>query len=312
MAPSRKNLESTLALANQQRENTEAFIQQLIDLIPDPVYLKNGESRFLMVNEALARERGCHKTDLVGLTSFDLAPDPQTAETSAREDREVIGGGEITKEQRAHTPLTGDECYRVVIKRRCIGIDGQPVVFGLHHYITRWKIAELEYRHLAEKDPLTGLANRRFFNQEALHALEYAHESGKPLSIALLDLDHFKGINDEYGHPIGDEVLNEVVSRSLSCLRRSDLMGRWGGEEFILLLPESALEQACAVAERVRTSIAREPFRTSQATIPVTISCGIAQYMNGDDLDSLIRRADRSLYTAKNSGRNRIVSAPAA
>lgn len=302
-----RDLAQTQAREQALQAYALSFVQQLIDLIPDPVYLKDGDSRFLMVNEALAAERGCKKEELLGLTSFDLAPDRETAELSQQEDLAVIGGAEVTKEQRARAPLSGEDCYRVVIKRRCIDIYGKPVVFGLHHYITRWKVAELEYRHLAQQDPLTGIANRRFFNEEAQQALYLSDRSGDPLSLAMLDLDHFKHVNDEYGHPVGDEVLAEVVRRSLLCLRRSDLMGRWGGEEFIILLPNSDLEQACMISERLRASIDDAVFKTSHGELNVTISCGVAQYVAGDDLDTLIHRADRALYQAKWAGRNRVV-----
>lgn len=302
-----RELAATLAREQEQRQRALDFVQQLIDLIPDPVYLKDGDSRYLMVNESLAAERGRKKEDLVGLTSFDLAPDRETAETSLQEDRAVINGAEITKEQRARAPLTGEDCYRVVIKRRCVDIHGNPVVFGLHHYITRWKVAELEYQHLAQQDSLTGIANRRYFNEEALLAVRKATASGEPLTLAMLDLDHFKQVNDVYGHPVGDEVLAEVVRRSLLCLRRSDLMGRWGGEEFIILLPNSDLEQAYMIADRLRCAIDNAVFQTSRSALNITISCGVAQYLPGDDLDSLIHRADRALYQAKWAGRNRVV-----
>lgn len=297
------------ALDHQTEQHRRAveFVQQLIDLIPDPVYLKDEESRFLMVNEALARERGRKKEDLIGLSSFDLAPDPETAQLSRDEDRAVIAGAEITKEQRARAPLSGEECYRVVIKRHCTDLNGQPVVFGLHHYITRWKVAELEYRHLSQQDPLTGIANRRFFTEEARQALQEAHSAQTPLTLAMLDLDHFKRVNDKYGHPVGDEVLSEIVRRGLLCLRRSDLMGRWGGEEFIILLPETDLTQACQIAERLRASIAQKPVITSQAELAITISCGVAQLKDNDDLETLILRADRALYLAKGKGRNRVI-----
>jgi len=302
-----RELAVALVREQEQRQRALDFVQQLIDLIPDPVYLKDGDSRYLMVNESLATERGRKKEELVGLTSFDLAPDRETEETSLQEDRAVIGGAEITKEQRARAPLTGEDCYRVVIKRRCVDIHGNPVVFGLHHYITRWKVAELEYRHLAQQDPLTGIANRRHFSEEAQRAVRQVEASGEPLSLAMLDLDHFKQVNDEYGHPVGDEVLAEVVRRSLLCLRRSDLMGRWGGEEFIILLPNSDLDQACMIADRLRSAIDSAVFQTSRIALNVSISCGVAQHLAGDDLDSLIRRADRALYQAKWAGRNRVV-----
>jgi len=288
------------------RKRSQDFIQQLIDLIPDPVYLKNADSRYLMVNEALAKERGLSKEALVGMTSLDLAPNSETAADSTREDLAVIAGEDITKEQHTTLPLTGEECYRVVIKRRCINVDGQPVIFGLHHYITRWKIEALEFQNLSWKDPLTGIANRRHFTEEAGKAVALAERSNMPLVLAMLDLDHFKRVNDRYGHPVGDEVLVEMVRRCLVCLRNSDTIGRWGGEEFIVLLPLTSLDAGVQACERLRAAMADTAFETTAGQLAVTLSCGLAERRPGENLELLIERADAALYEAKRCGRNRV------
>lgn len=297
-------LEREIAL----RKRSQNFIQQLIDLIPDPVYLKNADSRYLMVNEALAKERGLPKQTLVGMTSLELAPNSETAADSTREDHAVITGEDITKEQHTTLPLTGEECYRVVIKRRCINVDGEPVIFGLHHYITRWKIEALEFQNLSWKDPLTGIANRRHFTEEAGKAVALAERSKMPLVLAMLDLDHFKRVNDRYGHPVGDEVLVEMVRRCLICLRNSDTMGRWGGEEFIVLFPLTSLDAGLQACERLRAAMADTAFETSAGQLAITLSCGLAERKPGEKLELLIERADAALYEAKHRGRNRVCS----
>lgn len=301
-----KNLQEALAREVELRLRSQNFVQQIIDLIPDPVYIKNRDSRYLMLNHAFAKERGKPKEMLIGMTSFDLAPNSDTAETSAREDHDVIEGGEVTKEQHTALPITGEECYRVVFKRRCIYLDGTPAVFGLHHYITRWKIAALEFQHLSWKDPLTGIANRRHFSDEAEKAIALAGRSGSPLGLAMLDLDHFKKINDQYGHPVGDAVLVEMVRRCQTGLRSSDVIGRWGGEEFIIFFPFTTLDATALVAERLRIAIADTPFSTASGDLHVTISGGLALWQPGEKLGQLIGRADTALYQAKRDGRNRI------
>jgi len=133
-------------------EQMRAFMQRLIDIIPEPVYIKDGDSRYLMVNDAFARERGRRKEELVGLTSYDLAPSKEVGDLSAQEDAAVIAGGVIEKEQHTRLPLTGEECYRIVSKRSCTYVDGTPIVVGSHFYITRWKIAERELQAALQRE----------------------------------------------------------------------------------------------------------------------------------------------------------------
>jgi two-component system cell cycle response regulator len=166
---------------------------------------------------------------------------------------------------------------------------------------------------LALTDPLTGLYNRRYVSAHLDGLLARADEGGKGPALLLFDIDHFKRINDTWGHPVGDEVLCEIAKRTLHHVRSFDLVARYGGEEFVVLMPETNLPLAQVVAERLRLSIAEAKFDASGVPegIPVTISIGIATTLEkGDSPIGLMRRADEALYFAKNNGRNRIATWP--
>jgi diguanylate cyclase (GGDEF)-like protein/PAS domain S-box-containing protein len=170
--------------------------------------------------------------------------------------------------------------------------------------ITEQKLAEQELRERAEKDYLTGIYNRRAFFEILESEVERARRYNRPLSVVMLDIDHFKKINDTYGHAVGDEVLKattEVLQRSV---RLSDVLARIGGEEFVILVPETSLDHTLELAGKVRRSI------ESSALLPhgakVTISFGIAELDENVSIDELMRRADEALYLAKSNGRNRV------
>ncbi len=158
---------------------------------------------------------------------------------------------------------------------------------------------------LARTDELTGLHNRRSFNECFSLALSSARRHGHPLSLISIDLDHFKDVNDTLGHSIGDLVLKEFSDLLKELVRVEDIACRWGGEEFIILLPNTPREAAGTLAERIRSAFEQRSHVSSP--LVVTASFGVAQLYNGDDEDSLIRRVDNALYTAKREGRNRVV-----
>jgi diguanylate cyclase (GGDEF)-like protein len=163
-------------------------------------------------------------------------------------------------------------------------------------------------REHANHDGLTGITNRRHF--EARLRDEFAHwrRQGGELSMLLFDLDHFKKINDEFGHVAGDAVLRATARRVSAVIRQETTFGRFGGEEFALLLPATTLDDAMLVAEKVRLTIGAEPVEVDGVRIPVTASCGVAAARaQNDDHVSLVNDADAALYTAKREGRNRSV-----
>lgn len=156
----------------------------------------------------------------------------------------------------------------------------------------------------ARTDTLTGLPNRRVFDDEMRRRVAEWRRHGTPLAVVMLDIDHFKMFNDRHGHLAGDEVLRCVAEVLQGCLREADVVARYGGEEFGIILPASERDDACHTAERVRSSIERASFRYEQLTLDVTISCGAAQILEDEAVDSLIKRADEALYASKDAGRN--------
>ena len=156
----------------------------------------------------------------------------------------------------------------------------------------------------ANTDMLTGLPNRRFLQTQLEGEFERAVRYGRTFSVALLDLDHFKRVNDTFGHAVGDKTLQEVARLLTAQVRNLDTTGRWGGEEFLLLLPELPLGTAYEVAERFRQLVAAHPFAHGH---PLTVSLGVAEYRAGEGLEELLNRADAALYDAKTQGRNRVL-----
>lgn len=159
----------------------------------------------------------------------------------------------------------------------------------------------------AATDPLTGIVNRRRLDDELDRLMAQSRRYGQPLSVILIDLDLFKRVNDEYGHEIGDRVLIETVRRLAPTVRDADLLGRWGGEEFVVLAPNSDHVAGIALAERCRRAIADSPMPIAGE---VSASFGVATQASDDDVRSLMRRADLALYTAKAEGRDRVTGLP--
>ncbi len=167
-------------------------------------------------------------------------------------------------------------------------------------------------QRLAVTDPLTGAFNRRTFLELASKEIARSQRMQTAMSLLMLDLDHFKAINDKHGHPAGDEVLKCVVDALQTCLRREDLLVRYGGEEFSILLPNVSLDQAMLLAERARQTVEKLVININGKSIPVSISLGAAALRRGpeDNIKALVSRADEALYSAKKAGRNRSVAYP--
>ncbi len=172
-------------------------------------------------------------------------------------------------------------------------------------------ILRRRYERAAMFDGLTGIHNRRWLD-ETLHRLVRRVEGtdGASLSIALLDIDHFKRFNDDFGHEAGDHVLTVVAQVLASNLRPTDLVARFGGEEFVILFPDTDLQLAKLASERVRRAIAAEALSMEERELPsVTISMGVAQFRSGQSVPELLKAADSAMYRAKEAGRNRVIVA---
>ena len=188
---------------------------------------------------------------------------------------------------------------------------GQPVIIvGIAEDITDKKQMEAELHRLATTDDLTQSSNRRHFFECAHRAFEHSRQQGEPLSFLMLDIDDFKTINDTYGHPQGDNVLQRIAESGRAALRRGDLFGRIGGEEFAAVFPGCTPQMALHVAERLQREIQGLSFSHEGQTFGITVSQGLTSLIAEDEnVESLFARADAAMYQAKHEGKNRIVTA---
>lgn len=162
---------------------------------------------------------------------------------------------------------------------------------------------------MAIKDPLTNCYNRHYFNMHLKNIMKECLEKNKELSLMMIDVDYFKKVNDNFGHNVGDECLKQIQKRIGENIRAVDLLARFGGEEFVVLLPDTKIDEAEVIAERIRSIIAEKPFDFFDShKVNQTVSIGVAQMSYGESATQLIEHADKCLYRAKNSGRNKVVT----
>jgi len=199
------------------------------------------------------------------------------------------------------------EAFWCSISAQLVHFAGERHVLVGARDISEQKALEARLLEMATTDPLTGALNRRKIFEVVNENIDRARRYARPFSIAMLDLDHFKAVNDSYGHGFGDIVLRSVVEEVRRNLRATDFLGRYGGEEVLLVFPETGLEDALHVAERIRGAIAECQFRAGDACVNMSLSGGVAALLEDEPLDDLLKRADNALYLAKAGGRNRIV-----
>ena len=179
----------------------------------------------------------------------------------------------------------------------------------VHYYYQASLEARKRLLMTANFDSLTRLVNRRRLNEVAAVAVAQFQRHHRPLSVLLCDIDHFKSINDRFGHHAGDDVLVGVAKVLMDCTRTTDSVARWGGEEFLILLTDTELNGAQVIAERIRRSIAAEPMRSEQTDIKIAMTLGVAQFTEGESFSNVVARADAALYQGKARGRNQVVLA---
>jgi len=231
--------------------------------------------------------------------------------TPARQQYVADNLGEILNkgEQRTFEALLAnpDSPIPVEINARLTEFEGQPAVLGLARDITERKLLQARLEYQASTDPLTALNNRRHFLLKADQELLRFQRYGAGFAMLMLDLDHFKSVNDTYGHQTGDALLREFSRQMRVAFRHSDVLGRIGGEEFCVLLLESSLHRGIEIAERLRQQVEKTPLQFNNITVPYTVSIGVTTTsVNDSGLDSVMRRADAALYRAKRNGRNQV------
>lgn len=284
------------------------LFRQTIDALPYPFHIIDVANYQIEVANAQASQG---KKEVAGMACYALSHG--TASPCGSDDhpcpiQAVVSTGTSAVVEHRHCSQEGDE--RVVEVHAYPIVDEKGQITRCIEYlidITERREIEQRLRQLATTDSLTGVLNRRSFYEalatEISRAERYQHE----LSVLMLDVDHFKEINDNKGHDVGDWVLTELVACLAQNVRTSDLVGRSGGDEFLILAPETQLADAIALAEKLLAAISQATYNA--VVEKVTISIGTASLMAGDTADELIKRADQALYRAKHAGRNRVEAA---
>lgn len=283
----------------------------LLDALGACLFSKDRRGRYTFVNAPFCQRLGRAREAIIGHDDHQLL-DPKEAERIQDQERRVLDLGETLEQEETRTLASSGET-RVYWTVRKPMWDARGRIIGLCGVstdITELQRLREELERRACTDPLTSLANRGHFEQIANHHLARARRSGESLTLLVMDLDHFKRINDTHGHPAGDLVLRGVAAQLQQLVRRCDLVGRIGGEEFAILLPNTAAHAAVVLAERLRQCLSEQRFTLTGGTqLGVTVSIGVAALIPDDtEFEPLFERADQALYRAKAAGRNQVAS----
>lgn len=299
------SLEQRVEQRTHELSERKSLLRYILDTSPSDVALLSDEdSRAHYVSPRLLQRTGIQPHEPFTLHRLFADPDEE-----ARFRLALAGSGQLDSWE---TRLAGEPPYWAIVWARRLEIDGRPASLVWSFDINQRKAMEQELRLLATTDPLTGLQNRHAFVKRGVALLKSAQRYNRQCSALMLDIDYFKPINDTHGHAFGDAVLQAVAQELTHGLREIDLLGRLGGEEFAAILPETDLQQALHVAERVRNAVQALSFTADDGSrVRLTLSIGVAvRHAEEVRLEDLLARADRALYRAKAGGRNRTESAP--
>lgn len=311
-----------LALQYDQRQalrRRERQLSVLMDNLPGMAYRCRFDEHWTMlfVSQGCERLTGYLPGELVRnrkVSFAELMADPQSSEQVVEEVRKAVENREPFS---IEYPLIRKDGRQIWVWERGRGVeddDGEILLEGIILDISDRKALEDELEELATRDPLTGLYNRRESSRLLEEELERARRYNRPMALLWVDFDHFKEINDTYGHAAGDSVLRSVSQLLDDSVRSVDSVGRFGGEEFVIILPEMGVHEAHETAERIRHRVSGQLYPLDGgAPVPMTISVGVAVYPDhGADAATLCAAADRAMYAAKSRGRNCVVMAPEA
>ena len=276
---------------------------------------------FLETNEIYRNMLGYSQAEFANLTYIDITPESWRAYEREIVENQIIKRGYSDIYEKEYRRKDGTifpvELHTVLLRDE----EGNPAgMWAIIRDITKRKQAEealktakleletalVREQQLARTDPLTGINNRRHLYEIAEHEIEVAERYNHPLSVIMFDIDHFKKVNDIHGHMAGDQILEIVTRTACGELRSADVIGRFGGEEFIILLPMTNAQQAYPLAERIRTEVAALKVPTPKGVASVTLSIGIIEVTDGEEsVEDVFHRADETMYSAKQAGRNR-------
>lgn len=300
---------STIFRDISRLRDREAKLQdfyQILDGLGAFVFCKDKHLRYTYVNAEVCAFLGCSSEEIVGRTDEAFFGESAVQMLEEGDKVTLAEGRTIHQEERLYVASKGE--YRNFLAVKSALRDRQGLIRGLYGVstdITEQKELEAKLAHQANYDFLTQTLNRSGAEALLERHMKLADRYGRPISVILADVDHFKTINDRLGHEGGDRVLIQLTATLGAHLRETDVLARWGGEEFLVFVPEADREGACELAERLRSAVEQEVERQAIHGVG-TLSAGVAQYQPGEALRIWIRRADEALYEAKKAGRNRI------
>ncbi len=261
------------------------------------------EGKLTYVNDRFCKAYGYDRNEILGRHYKDIMH-PLVNEVILRELQSTMASKRIWRGIMQHAKNGGHSYFADMTIVPILSVDGEIMEFiFIGHDVTELVDGTERLKQLSATDILTQIYNRMAFNDFLGAELQRAQRYNTGMSLIMFDVDHFKIVNDTYGHLVGDEVLKTLVKVVQLGIRKVDIFARWGGEEFMILAPEAALEAACELAERLRKEIDAHVFSTAEK---ITVSLGVTTYRDGDSADSIITRVDNALYRAKENGRNRI------
>ena len=297
----RDALETKVAERTRDLQESEANLRALIDFSPVGMVLTRiADSTILMANRRAAAMFDLPLHEIQGRGA------PQHWVNLAERDRyleHIMRHGRIDDFE-AEMQTTNGRALWASLSGQRLRFAGEDALLAAIVDVTAQRQARQDLVQQAMHDPLTGIFNRRHVEDVLRKEVDRAERHARPLAVAMMDADHFKSINDTYGHQTGDEVLREISERCRKMLRSNDVLGRYGGEEFVIVFPETNIGEAAIVAERLRAAVAENPIQVGDNTLAATVSIGLAAFAPGQDLEKLFERADSALYAAKQDGRN--------
>jgi diguanylate cyclase (GGDEF)-like protein/PAS domain S-box-containing protein len=299
----KNELEARVAERTKRLGESEASVRRLFNAAPVGMVLARTADNTLLATNRRARA-------VLGMSSAQAEPGKPVDFWCSPGDRERLTAsldpsGSLENFETELRRADGSTFW-ADISAQAMPFEGTPaMLYGIHD-VTRQKEIEEQLRELATTDSLTGTLTRRHFFEVAEEELERATRYGKSTAMFMLDADHFKAVNDRFGHVVGDRVLASMGSTIRGELRRFDVVGRYGGEEFVVLLPETTIQAAAVTAERIRVAVAQRTVEADGKDVGMTISIGVVARRTGEPLADLIRRADEAVYAAKAEGRNRV------
>lgn len=293
----RKRAEKALHTSEQQL-NDMFEKHSAIMYTADPNTLK-------IINANLSAEKfyGYSREELMNMTIFDLNV---RSELELREEIDKAVKENRTQYVSKHKLINGEIRDVEISSTRIRTLGDKELYYDIVHDITDRKLAQAALQELAVKDPLTQIYNRRHFFMLAQKEFERCRDNNYSMCAVMIDIDHFKKVNDNYGHAVGDGVLCDVAKKIVDSVKNTGTACRYGGEEFAVFFPETDINEAQVIADKIRKNIMSSPVDTDKGKISVTASVGVSRIINDDNVDKLFDRADRALYNAKQNGRNNV------